>query len=134
MLEISTAGLAAEQRTSANLKGIENVARSDGRREVGPGRRRCRPRVSRIVALCTGNPYLVKVVTFISEQMREGIRETRAHLKTVSEVMDVTIAGHVVIYDSIRQKASLRVRKVMSRQISNAVARLGVTIAVDHRS
>jgi DNA-binding FadR family transcriptional regulator len=47
--------------------------------------------------------------------------------------MDVTIAEHVDL-DAIRQKAALAARKAMSRHISNAAARLAVTIVVDYCS
>lgn len=134
MLEIRTAGLAAERRSAANLKALKaSLDRMRGAK-WDQGGVDADLEFHRIVALCTGNPYLAKVVTFISEQMRESIRETRARLKTVSEVMDVTIAEHVAIYDAIGRKVSLAARKAMSRHISNAAARLGVTIAVDHRS
>jgi DNA-binding FadR family transcriptional regulator len=76
----------------------------------------------------------LKIVSFISEQMRESIASTRERLKTVSEVVDVTIAEHAAIYDAIRAGESKAARKAMSYHIRNAAARLGVELAIDHES
>ena len=66
--------------------------------------------------------------------MRESITETRERLRTVSEVMDVTIAEHTAIYEAIREGSPALARKAMSQHISNAAARLGVKLVIDYRS
>jgi hypothetical protein len=69
-----------------------------------------------------------------SEQMRVSIRETIAHRKTVSKIMDVTVAEHVVLDEVNGQGPSLETRKTLSRHVSSAAACSGVTIAVEHRA
>lgn len=135
MLEIRTAGIAADRRSVAHLKALKAALermRSEEKWEMGGVDADLE--FHRIVAQSTGNPYLMKVVAFISEQMRETIQETRSRLRTVSEVMDVTITEHAAIYEAISERTPAAARKAMSRHISNAAARLGVTIAVEYRS
>jgi DNA-binding FadR family transcriptional regulator len=88
----------------------------------------------RAVARATGNPYLVKVSSFITQQMRESIAKTRQSMKSIAEVMDITIAEHEAIYAAIRSRSTAAARKAMSCHISNAAARLGVKVSINPRS
>ena len=135
MLEIRAAGLAAERRTAASLKELKAALdRMCSEEKWERGGVDADLEFHRTVALATGNAYLGRVVSFISEQMRESIAETRERLKTVSEVVDVTIAEHTAIFEAIREGVPANARKAMSRHIANAAARLGVSLVVDYRS
>lgn len=135
MLEIRTAGLAAERRESKGLKdlkvALERMSSSDKWEEAGVD---ADLEFHRAVARATGNPYIAKVAAFLTEQMRESIAKTRESMGSAAEVMGVTIAEHSAVYEAIRAGSPTAARKAMSQHISNAAARLGVELAFDHRS
>jgi DNA-binding FadR family transcriptional regulator len=135
ILEIRAAGLAAERRQPQGMKDLKAaLERMRGSQKWEQGGVDADLDFHRAVAQATGNPYLVKVSSFITEQMRESIAKTRERLKSIAEIMDITIAEHVAIYEAIHAGSPTAARKAMSRHISNAAARLGVKLAVDHRS
>jgi len=135
MLEIRAAGLAAERRQSQAMKDLKAaLERMRGSEKWEQGGVDADLDFHRAVARATGNPYLVKVSSFITEQMRESIAKTREGMKSVAEVMDVTISEHAAIYDAIRAGSPMAARKAMSRHIGNAAVRLGVSLRIDHRS
>jgi GntR family transcriptional regulator, transcriptional repressor for pyruvate dehydrogenase complex len=135
MLEIRAAGLAAERRHASAMKDLKAALdRMCSEEKWERGGVDADLAFHRAVAGATGNPYLVKVASFVAEQMRESITETRERLSTVSEVMDVTIAEHTAIYEAIREGSPALARKAMSQHISNAAARLGVKLVIDYRS
>ena len=135
MLEIRTAGLAAERRDPKGLKALktalERMHSSAKWEEAGVD---ADLDFHRAVARTTGNPYLVRVSAFITQQMRQSIAKTRESMESAAEVMDITLAEHTAAYDAIRNGSPESARKAMSRHISNAAARLGVKVLVDHRS
>lgn len=135
MLEIRTAGLAAERRQPAGLKelkvALDRMRSSDRWEEAGVD---ADLDFHRAVARTTGNPYLLRVSAFITEQMRASIVKTRDRMKSVAEVMNITIAEHTAVYDAIQAGSPVGARKAMSRHIVNAAGRLGVKVSVDHRS
>lgn len=135
ILEIRAAGLAAERRQAQAMKDLKTaLGRMRGSQKWAQGGVDADLDFHRAVARATGNPYLVKVSSFITEQMRESIAKTRERLKSEAEIVDVTIAEHVVIYEAIRDGSPAAARRAMSRHINNAAARLGVELIVDHQS
>jgi GntR family transcriptional repressor for pyruvate dehydrogenase complex len=135
ILEIRVAGLAAERRDPQGMKDLKAaLERMRGSEKWEQGGVDADLDFHRAVARATGNPSIGKVSSFITEQIRESIAKTREAMKSVAEVMDITIAEHVAIYEAIRAGSPLAARKAMSRHISNAAARLGVKLVVDHRS
>jgi DNA-binding FadR family transcriptional regulator len=135
ILEIRAAGLAAERRVPRAMKELRSaLARMRGSEKWEQGGLDADLDFHRAVARATGNPYIVKVVSFVSEQMRESIAKTRASVGTVAEVIAVTISEHEAIYDAIRAGSAEGARKAMSHHVRNAAARLGIEILVDHRS
>jgi GntR family transcriptional regulator, transcriptional repressor for pyruvate dehydrogenase complex len=135
ILEIRVAGLAAERHSPKDLRDFSAaLARMRGSEKWEQGGVDADLDFHRAVAKASGNPYLVKVVSFISEQMRESIARTRERLKSVAEVMDVTIAEHTAIHEAIRDGSPAAARRAMSRHIRNAAARLGVQLLIDHKS
>lgn len=135
ILEIRAAGLAAERRAPRGMNELKGaLERMRGSEKWAEGGVDADLDFHRAVARATGNPYLAKVAAFLSEQVRESIVKTRERLKSVTEVVDVTIAEHQAIADAIRSKSPAAARRAMARHICNAGARLGLAIAVDHRS
>jgi GntR family transcriptional repressor for pyruvate dehydrogenase complex len=135
MLEIRLAGLAAERRQPQAVKDLKGaLERMRGSEKWEQGGVDADLDFHRAVARATGNPYLVKVSAFVTEQMRESIARTREGMRSVAEVMDITISEHEAIYEAIRQGSPAVARRAMSRHIRNAAARLGVKVLIDHRS
>jgi GntR family transcriptional regulator, transcriptional repressor for pyruvate dehydrogenase complex len=135
ILEIRAAGLAAERRRQRDIKELKlALERMRGSERWAEGGVDADLEFHRSVARATRNPYLAKAVAFIAEQTRESIAKTRERLRTVAELMDVTITEHAAIYDAIRKGSPSAARKSMSRHIANAAARLGVELVIDHRS
>jgi len=135
MLEIRAAGLAAERQEPKAMRELKAaLARMRGDEKWEQGGVDADLAFHRAVAAVTANPYIVKIVAFVTEHVRDSIIETREHLGAVAEVVKVTIAEHEAIYEAIREGSPDAARKAMARHIRNAAARLGVEIAVDHRS
>jgi GntR family transcriptional regulator, transcriptional repressor for pyruvate dehydrogenase complex len=133
MIEIDAAGLAAQRRQPKAMKDLKAaLERMRGSEKWEQGGVDADLDFHRAVALTTGNHYIVKVASFIAQQMRESIAKTRHGTESIAEMMDVTIAEHQAIYEAIRSGSPSAARKAMSRHISNAAARLGVS--VDHGS
>ncbi len=86
----------------------------------------------RAVALATGNDYIAKVVGFVSEHMRDSIVATRRRPSArLESIVEITIAEHVTIHDSILKGAPIEARDAMERHIINAAARVGIVISAD---
>lgn len=74
ILEIRAAGLAAERREPAGMKALKGaLARMRGAQKWEQGGVDAGLDFHRAVAQATGNPYLLKVASYISEQTRESI-------------------------------------------------------------
>jgi DNA-binding FadR family transcriptional regulator len=135
ILEIRAAGLAAERRDPKAMKDLKSaLERMRGAENWEQSGVDADLDFHRAVARATGNPYLVKFVAFVSEQMRESIVKTRERIGTAAEIVGVTIAEHAAIYEAIRAGSPEAARRAMARHIQNAGARLGIEVAVDHRS
>jgi DNA-binding FadR family transcriptional regulator len=135
ILEIRAAGLAAERRRPQAMRQLKGaLERMRGSEKWERGGVDADLDFHRAVAAATGNAYLVKVASFVSEQVRESIAKTRQRAGAIAQIVDVTIAEHAAIYAAICEGSPSRARKAMSRHISNAAARLGVQLAIDHRS
>jgi len=135
ILEIRAAGLAAERHDPRAMKEIKSaLERMRNAEEWNQGGVDADLDFHRAVARATGNPYLLKFVAFVSEQVRESIAKTRERIGAVAEIVEVTIAEHAAIYEAIREGSPEAARKAMARHIRNAGARLGIEVAIDHRS
>jgi GntR family transcriptional regulator, transcriptional repressor for pyruvate dehydrogenase complex len=86
----------------------------------------------RAVASATGNDYIAKVVSFVSEHMRESIFATRRRPGAeVEAIIRITIAEHEKIHDAILGQSPAEAREAMARHIMNAAARVGLTLVLD---
>ena len=133
MLEIRAAGLATKRGTPAQKQAIS--AALDRMRGTGKWAEEgvdADLEFHRAVALATGNDYIAKVVSFVSEHMRDSIMETRRRPSArLDAIVEITIAEHVAIHDAIVDGAAAAARGAMERHIINAAARVGIEIAAD---
>jgi len=129
LLEVRSAGLAAARRTSQQLetiaKSLEDMRKAERWEGAGID---ADVEFHRNVAQATGNLYIVMVISFLSEQVRLGIFETRARYPSVQEIVDITIDEHVAIYEAIASGSPAKSRDAMSKHIRNAARRIGADL------
>jgi GntR family transcriptional repressor for pyruvate dehydrogenase complex len=132
MLEIRAAGLAAKrgspQQHAAITAALDRM-RTEWSGDVGVD---ADLDFHRAVALATGNDYIAKVVSFVSEHMRESIFATRSRPGAdVETITRITLVEHEAIHDAILIGSPGEAREAMSRHIRNAAARVGLTLSLD---
>ncbi|MXP65064.1 FadR family transcriptional regulator [Roseomonas sp. M0104] len=132
ILEIQTAGLAAERRTENDVAAITDAFRNMQREVEGdPGGVDADLAFHRAVARAAANEQIARVISFLSDQVRETIMATRTRPgSSVSEVIAVTIAEHGAIHAAILAGDPAAARNAMATHIRNAASRLGFTLAV----
>ncbi|WP_198382501.1 FadR/GntR family transcriptional regulator [Roseomonas sp. KE2513] len=132
MLEIQTAGLAAERRSDADLAVIAHayermVQESEGK----AGGVDADLDFHRAVARATGNAQIAAVVSFLSDQIRETILATRARPDSfVGRIIEVTLAEHAAIHDAILSGSAIAAKDAMAVHIRNAAQRIGYTLTI----
>jgi GntR family transcriptional regulator, transcriptional repressor for pyruvate dehydrogenase complex len=132
MLEIRAAGLAAKRASPEQRAAITTALDRMLREWSGDVGVDADLEFHRAVALATGNDYIATVVSFVSEHMRESIFASRRRLGVDVETMvRVTIDEHQAIHDAILAGSPAAAREAMARHITNAAARVGLTIDVD---
>jgi GntR family transcriptional regulator, transcriptional repressor for pyruvate dehydrogenase complex len=132
ILEIQAAGLAAERRGPSDLEALsaafERMTREMEGEEGGVD---ADLDFHRAVARATGNSQIATVVTFLTEHIRETILATRARPGSfVGKIIEVTVAEHAAIYESIVSGSAVAARDAMALHIRNAAARLGHSLTV----
>lgn len=127
ILEIRAAGLAAQRRTAAQLSDLgAALNRMRGNEKWAEGGVDADLEFHKAVAAGTGNAYIKMAISFVSEQVRVTIMETRERSEgAVAEVVEVTIAEHAAIYDAIAARSPEQAHEAMATHIRNAAARLG---------
>ena len=132
MREIRAAGLAAQRGSPEQYAAITAALDRMRREWSGDVGVDADLDFHRAVALATGNDYIAKVVSFVSEHMRESIFATRsrpgAELETI---VRITIAEHEAVHDAILARDPGAAREAMARHIMNAAARVGLVLALD---
>ncbi|WP_131196716.1 FadR/GntR family transcriptional regulator [Lichenihabitans psoromatis] len=133
MLEVRAAGLAAKRGTAAQRAAITAALhRMRGKEKRGDAGVDADLDFHRAVALATGNDYIAKVVSFVSEHMRESIFATRMRPGVaIDTIVDITIAEHEDIHAAIMAGSPNAAREAMGRHITNAAQRVGITISTD---
>lgn len=126
MLEINTAGLAAERRDESATAAIALALKR--LREV-PGTDAASVDADLdfhyAIAQATGNSFIATFIRFIASQVRESIITTRRN-GDPERSATVTYAEHAAIYEAINKGDAATARRAMSRHIANASRRLGV--------
>jgi DNA-binding FadR family transcriptional regulator len=132
ILEIQTAGLAAERRTSGDLDALSAAFdRMKREMEGEEGGVDADLDFHRAVARATGNAQIATVVGFLTDQTRETILATRARPGNfVGEVIKVTVEEHAAIYQAIVGGSAPAARDAMAVHIRNAASRLGHKLTI----
>jgi len=127
ILEIRAASLAARRRTPEQLAALERALdRMRGTEKWASGGVDADLEFHKAVAEGTGNAYIRMAVSFLSEQVRVTIMETRARSEAeISDIVEVTIAEHAAIHDAIAAQDPVRAQDAMARHIHLAALRLG---------
>lgn len=125
-LEVRAAELAAAYRTEEDMREIAR-AFDEMKRTMSWGKDGVEFDIAfhRAIAGATGNPFMLEMVAFIAEHLRESIELTRT-LSAVDEVNAVTIDEHRAIRDAIHDRDPVAARKAMNSHLSNAAARIGI--------
>lgn len=132
ILEIQTAGLAAERRSDADLAAIAHAYERMVRESEGEaGGVDADLDFHRAVARATGNAQIAAVVSFLSDQIRETILATRARPGSfVGRIIEVTLAEHAAIQDAISSGSAGAAKDAMAAHIRNAANRIGYTLSI----
>ncbi|WP_191058433.1 FadR/GntR family transcriptional regulator [Geminicoccus harenae] len=127
ILEIRAASLAARRRTPEQLAALERALdRMRGTEKWASGGVDADLEFHKAVAEGTGNAYIRMAVSFLSEQVRVTIMETRARPEAeLGDIVEVTIAEHAAIHDAIAAQDPARAQDAMARHIHLAALRLG---------
>ena len=135
ILEIRAASLAARRRTDAQLAALgEALARMRGTEKWVAGGVDADLEFHKAIAAGTGNAYIKMAISFLSEQVRVTIMETRERSgAAVVDIVEVTIAEHAAIYEAIAARDAARAHDAMAIHIRNAAARLGYELDLPDR-
>lgn len=127
ILEIRAAGLAARRRSGQQLDAIERALdRMRGTEKWSAGGVDADLEFHKAVAEATGNAYIRMTVSFLSEQVRVTIMETRERNDgSVADIVEVTIAEHAAILDAIARHDPEAAHAAMAYHIHHAAERLG---------
>lgn len=127
ILEIRAASLAARRRSAEQLAALERALdRMRGNEKWAAGGVDADLEFHRAVAEGTGNAYIRMAISFLSEQVRVTIMETRERSAgTVGDIVEITIAEHAAIFDAIAARDPARAHDAMASHIHNAALRLG---------
>ena len=126
MLEINTAGMAAERRDEKALKALD-AALLHLRQVPGSTAESVDADLDfhLAIAQATGNTFIAAFIRFISFQIRESIIVTRSK-RDPDRSATVTYQEHAAIIEAIRKGSATAARKAMSKHIANAAKRLGI--------
>lgn len=132
ILEIQTAGLAAARRTAEGIAAITDAFRHMEREVEGDSAGvDADLDFHRAVARAAGNDQIARVVSFLSDQIRETIMVARTRPgSTVSSVIAVTLAEHAAIHEAIIAGLPEAARQAMAAHIHNAAGRLGFALSL----
>lgn len=130
MLEVQAAGLAATRGTVAQHARISDAfARMQGVERWAETGVDADLEFHRAVALATGNDYVARVVSYVSEHMRESIMATRRHPDAqVDAIVEITIAVHKAIQAAILTRNAPIASEAMQQHIVNAAHRVGIKL------
>lgn len=128
ILEIEAAALAAARRSEAQLEGIRTALETmTGAEKWSAASIDADLEFHRRIAAATCNDYIVTFLSFISQTMRETIRQARAKHE-LEAVIEATIAEHIGIFEAIAAKDAAAARQAMKTHIHGAASRLGIEL------
>lgn len=132
ILEIQSAGLAAERHGASELAAISSALdRMVSEVEDPTGGVEADLDFHRAVAGAAKNPYITKVISFLSDQISETILAARFRPGiSASDIIRITIKEHTAIRNAISTKSAEAARGAMASHIRNAASRMGFESAV----
>ncbi|MFD1744882.1 FadR/GntR family transcriptional regulator [Rhizobium helianthi] len=127
-LEIEAAGLAALHHTAEDLARIdEALAGMTGAEKWTHQGVEADLLFHRAVAEATQNEYFAMFVGFIAERISHAIDAARARA-VLEEIVEVTIAEHVVLRDAIASRDPKRARQAMRTHLLGAASRINLSL------
>lgn len=127
-LEIEAAGLAALHHTDDDLARIDAaLALMTGDEKWTESGIDADLAFHRAVAQSTQNSYFATFVGFIAERISLAIAAARSRA-VLEEIVETTIAEHVVLRDAIASRDPLSARAAMRAHLSGAANRIGLSL------
>ena len=134
MLEINTAGLAAERRDDASIAAIFSALQHlRGVPGSDPASVDADLDFHGAIAQATGNSFIVAFLRFISSQIRESIVATRRQTDPEMSAR-TTYSEHTAIFEAIRNGDPAAAKRAMRKHIENAMVRFGVAEVPERRA
>jgi GntR family transcriptional repressor for pyruvate dehydrogenase complex len=128
IIEIESAALAAARRSEAQLEAVRSALDDmNGEKKWSAAGIDADLEFHRRVAAATSNDYIVTFLSFISQNMRETIRQARVN-HALEAIVEATITEHVAIFEAIAAKDALAARLAMKTHIDKAASRLGIDL------
>lgn len=124
-IEAEAARLAAERRTSSDIKQIRKALRAL-ELAVKAGRDGVEEDVEfhRCIAYAANNPFLLQTLDYFSQYLREGTRVTRANEARRADFAQQVKLEHQAIVDAIEQADARGALKAATTHMENASRRL----------
>lgn len=124
-LEVKAAGLAAERRTDAQLRGIRN-ALEDLADAVARGEDGVREDLAfhRAVVMATGNRHFVATIEFLHQLLFHAISVTRRNEARIPAYMMQVDQEHAALYEAISSRDAEAARAAAATHVASAERRL----------
>jgi GntR family transcriptional regulator, transcriptional repressor for pyruvate dehydrogenase complex len=127
-LEIESAGLAALHHTPEDLARIDEALSAMTGAEKWTAQGVVADLVfHRAVAEATHNEYFAMFIGFIAERISHAIEAARERA-VLEEIVEVTIAEHVVLRDAVASRDPLRARSAMRSHLLGAASRIDLSL------
>lgn len=129
-LEIEAAGLAAVHHDDTDLKKLDDsLAQMTGAEKWTDEGIVADLVFHRALAAATHNEYFPLFIGFIAERISLAINAARA-AAVLEEIVETTIAEHVVIRDAVAARDPLKARAAMRNHLMGAAGRLDLTLEI----
>jgi GntR family transcriptional repressor for pyruvate dehydrogenase complex len=126
MLEVQAAGLAADRRTTADRRAMARHIATMRRSPYGSVAWLAEDvAFHQAIAAATRNPYIIHIVGFVSERIRESILAS-GHQRRTDDIAALTLAEHGRIYCAVRDRDVEAAREAMRMHLTEAEKRLGL--------
>ena len=126
VLEVHAAGLAASRRTTADRRAMAKHIATMRRAPYGSVAWLAEDvAFHQALAEATRNPYIIHIVGFVSERIRESILVS-GHQRRTDDIAALTVYEHSRIYRAVRDRDEEGARKAMQIHLMEAEKRLGL--------
>lgn len=126
LLEVEAAGLAARRRRDEELTAMRgSLVAIEDVPYGGVAWLRADLDFHRLIAAATGNVYIVQVLGFVSERVRESILAS-GHARGSDAMVQMTVSEHRRILDAIAARDLAAARDAMRHHLDAAASRVGL--------